>query len=332
MTDKYWDKPWSLVDGCTPCSPGCDHCWSAGMRHRFHHCLTRDGKVKHHLTNIYGRFNGSIETHPERLSIPLKRRQPTVYAIWNDFWHESVPDDFQYRALEIMSSHECRQHTFLILTKRPHIAASFFNSGHANDLLLDNVYHGLTVCNQQEADEKIPVFLQVTGKKFLSIEPMLGKMYIAKYIRHICGLCDKTIDRRECGPNFDCLTAMSPKRIDVVILGGETGPGARPMHPDWVRFVRGQCAAASVPFFFKSWGLWRPCADDHVDCKGHKSIAMCLSGKIVTDDDPYWKDKAFGGTDQGFWKAGSKRGGKRAVAGRLLDGQEYNDLPWRIGR
>jgi protein gp37 len=75
---RYWDLPWSLVDGCTPCSPGCDHCWSAGMAHRFY---------RQHLTTCDGKFNGHVAVRPERLDIPLKRRKPTVYAVWNDlFW------------------------------------------------------------------------------------------------------------------------------------------------------------------------------------------------------------------------------------------------------
>jgi protein gp37 len=253
---RYWDRPWSLVDGCTPCSPGCDHCWSASMAHRYRRGVYYpDGRVDMSITNYTdtnGRFDGRIKTNPDRLDIPLKRKKPTVYAVWNDLFHEAVPLDFIDHAFLKISY--AQQHTFLILTKRPGEMLSWAQSIEARSNYakhLDNVYFGLTVCNQQEADEKIPVFLRVPGKKFLSIEPMLGKMDITKYIRHICGLCDKPIDRRECGPNFDCLTAMSPKRIDAVILGGETGPRARPMHADWVRSVRNQCAAAGVPFFLK---------------------------------------------------------------------------------
>jgi len=232
--DQYWDRSLSWVDGCTPCSPGCDHCWSAAMAHRFY---------REHLTTTEGKFNGHVVTRPDRLEIPLKRKKPTVYAAWNDLWHESVPDDFQYRVLEIMSSHECERHTFLVLTKRPHVALAFYNEGYAKDLCLNNVYHGLTICNQQEADEKIPIFLQVPGKKFLSIEPMLAAIDLLNLPRPF---------------EFHQSPYGWPKwlwrKLDIVILGGETGPGARPMHPDWVRSVRDQCAAAGVPFFFKQWG------------------------------------------------------------------------------
>ena len=202
------------------------------------------------LTDDDGRFNGRIITHPERLSIPLKRRKPTVYACWNDLFHEAVPTQFIDDALEVMAA--CPRHTFLVLTKRAHLMEEKIygvTEEHGCRELgggdyLPNVWHGLTVCNQQEADEKIPIFLQVPGKKFLSIEPMLG----AINLEHICITTDNPIPE-DIVPWCD---------IDAVILGGETGPGARPMHPDWVRSVRDQCAAAGVPFFFKGWGAWIP--------------------------------------------------------------------------
>ena len=234
---RYWDKPWSLVDGCTPCSPGCDHCWSAAMMHRFHSFWVS----RNHLPLIAnGKFTGEIYTRPERLSIPLKRRKPTVYAVWNDLFHEAVPFQFQLDAWLAME--QSQQHTFLLLTKRPEQMAYFFKALYRQPLdrsgipVLDNLWPGITVCNQKEADEKIPVFLQVPGKKFLSIEPMLGAVDL-QY------------------PTFNGADSIeSLEGIDVVILGGETGPGARPMRPDWVRSVRDQCAVAGVPFFFKGWG------------------------------------------------------------------------------
>lgn len=251
---RYWDKPLSWVDGCTPCSPGCDHCWSAGMTHRFNKtgdCLTYrrpDGKIA---------FCGCIKTRPDRLDIPLKRRKPTVYAVWNDWVHEDVPFEFIAQVLDVACDARCEEHTILLLTKRPHrwddfkwwhsecwsgdtpFSVAYEALGH----LPDNVWFGLTVCNQAEADDKIPIFLQVPGKKFLSIEPMLSvidplplctKQCTAGFYRNI-GACD------EC----------TEGKIDAVILGGETGAGARPMHPDWVRSIRDQCQSAGVSFFLK---------------------------------------------------------------------------------
>jgi protein gp37 len=318
---RYWDKPWSLIDGCTPCSPGCEHCWAAAIKHRIGAKVTRhvfEAHIPSPFTNPDRKFNGKIKLHYDRLPIPLKRRKPTVYAVWNDLMHEDVPRKFIEQALTNMLA--CPQHTFLILTKRQERLSEISRLGHWP---YRNVFIGLTICNQQEADEKIPVFLQVPGKKFLSIEPMLSDINIKVAL-------EDGHPTKEQIDHPDALKAMhyiryGAPRIDAVILGGETGPGARPMHPEWVRSIRDQCASAGVPFFFKSWGAWKPCDDDHVECKGHKSTAMRLSGEIVTDEDPCWKDKVFGGTDQGFWKAGSR-------AGRLLDRRTHDDLPWRNGR
>jgi protein gp37 len=260
---RYWDLPWSLVSGCTPCSPGCDNCWSLAMEKRF------SPKVNEGDGCVYR--DTSIHAHPERLDIPLKRQKPTVFAVWNDFWHESVPDDFQYKAYDAM----VERHTFLILTKRPHIAADYYAEGKHDELLpRENIYHGLTVCNQQEAYEKLSYFRRIPGNKFLSLEPLLSD-----------------------------IPFLMLDGIDCVICGGETGPGARPMHPDWVRSVRDQCAAAGVPFFFKQWGEWIHCG--------------------VVEDETKFKCTEIDGTIM-------CRVGKKA-SGRRLDGQTHDDLPWFKG-
>jgi protein gp37 len=229
-TGRYWDKPWSLVDGCTPCSPGCSHCWSAGLTHRFGDAeLTYRDPSNEAARSRYRlpeapRFTGKIVTHPERLDIPLKRRKPTVYAVWNDIAHEDITWGFFGSVIGTIA--ECPQHTFLLLTKRAERLAGFMAGMCAEWRTLPNLYCGLTVCTQQEADKKIPIFLQVPGKKFISHEPAL-----------------ETIDY---GPQL--------KEICCLIAGGETGPGARPMNMAWVQSIRDQCKGADIPFFFKNWG------------------------------------------------------------------------------
>ncbi len=256
---RYWDRPWSLVDGCTPCSPGCERCWSAGLSHRFEYAPTFKTE------KFSPQFTGEIIVHTERLDMPLKRRKPTVYAVWNDLFHGDVPDSYRNNAYCVMN--ECRRHTFLILTKRPLVAVEYFKR--ADMFWLSNIWHGLTVCNQQEADEKIPIFLRVSGDKFLSIEPMLGEIDVSWALGKI--------------------PSTKLPNIDTVILGGETGPGARPMHPDWVRSIREQCRNAGIPFFFKSWGSWKGSCD----------------------------------------YVGGRRVPGSARIGRYLDGRTHDDLPWR---
>ncbi len=259
---------WSLIDGCTPCSPGCEHCWSASITHRFKHPKSDSHIHDGLLTNDSGKFTGVIQTHPGRLDIPLRTREPTVFAVWNDLFHEDVPDEFRDKAYAVMAL--CPQHTFLVLTKRADKMADYWNyenefinrRGKIQNIVdfkvvidnlqkrnflwpLLNVWHGLTVCNQPELDAKIGDFLRVPGKKWLSVEPMLGRI-----INPICNdKCDQGFGKNIIGPCCDC-----KNKVDLVVLGGETGPGARPMHPDWVRFVRDQCQEAGIPFFFKQWG------------------------------------------------------------------------------
>ena len=311
--EKYWDRALSWVDGCTPCSPGCEHCWSAGMAHRFIRCVGPINAERMRgepiLTDDNGRFNGRIITRPERLSIPLKRRKPTVYAVWNDLFHEEVPEIFISQALAVTAGNS--PHTFLILTKRPKHMADYFAGEDFTDLLR-NVYFGLTVCNQQEADAKIPVFFQVSGKKFLSIEPMLGEIDISDCLWEFNENYQPPRFLDE-GESYNVKPTVPSDKIDAVILGGETAPGARPMHPDWVRSVRDQCDAAGVPFFFKGWGEWLPVGE-----------MPTLEFKPIGENDALSRFHLWGDFDKNV----SMKIGRKA-AGRLLDGRTHNDLPWR---
>ncbi|MDZ4341328.1 MAG: DUF5131 family protein [Candidatus Binatia bacterium] len=271
---RYWDLPWSLISSCSRCSEGCRNCWALAMEKRFHKGI-----------------EGKIITHPERLSIPLKRKKPTVYAVWNDWCHEAVPFSLQHDILRTARS--CERHTFLLLTKRVNVLKKtheeestwswpFWN--------LPNVFYGLTVCNQQEMEDKSNDFFNVPGNKFMSLEPLLSKVIIPPWV-------------------------IEKNLLSCVICGGETGPGARPTHPDWVRSVRDQCAAAEVPFFFKQWGEWVP---------GSLIAVARDTGNLqpILDASPprVWIHQ---------WPDGltSVRVGKKA-AGRLLDGRTHNELPW----
>lgn len=207
---RYWDLPWSLVSSCTRCSPGCENCWSLAMEKRFH-----KGE------------EGKVVVHPERLEIPLKRKKPTVFAVWNDLFHDDVPRCFQERAFCVMG--DITQHTFLVLTKRPEIMKDFviwFSDIYQYEK--SSIWLGTTIENQEQADKRIPILLQIpAAKRFVSIEPMLS-----------------------------AISKPYLKNIDWVVLGGETGPHARPCEPGWIRGVRDQCREAGVPFFFKRHSDW----------------------------------------------------------------------------
>jgi protein gp37 len=348
---RYWDLPLSLVDGCTPCSPGCDHCWSAGIAHHYRRTPKHDGlKTVPLLTDDRGRFNGEVFTKAERLSIPMKRRKSTVYSLWNDLYHEEVPDDFRDQAYAVTAFSPW--HSFLVLTKRPEGMRRYWksifltknvddakcklmgampdqgrsvdayigeeDSGYFEGGHLMNVYHGLTVCNQQEADEKIPVFLQVPGKKFLSIEPMLGPIDLTPP------------ERRGTNCNLDEWL----EELDLIIAGAETGAGARPLHPEWVRAIRDRCENRTdmgrpwaLPFFFKGWGEWIAPTDLNEDFSNCEP-----KGASFGPDRIKWlaPDGSARNIGEGLKRDGDQivvRVGKKE-SGRLLDGREHNELPW----
>lgn len=299
---KYWDKALSLVEGCKPVSPGCDNCWLAAIDYRFNKGFSSKG-----------RFNGDIFLHSERLSIPLKTKKPTVYAVWSDLFHPDVPFNFFMDAFDIMA--RCEQHTFLVLTKRPEIMLRHFNTarhGAPGGELREfpHIYWGVTAENQEQADKRIPILLQIpAAKRFVSIEPMLGPIkFKSKWSKGACPEGCETVMQMSCN-RADQPCSERDNGLDAVILGGESGRGARPMHLDWARGVRDDCAAAGTNFFFKQHGEWGEYGMVAESCQGRT-----VKSQMVT----------HGLSNILMLKVGLKK------AGRLLDGREHNELPWRI--
>jgi len=172
-----------------------------------------------------------------------------------DLFHEAVPGTFIHRVWMQMAL--CRDHTFIVLTKRPDRMAELvpmLNSyEHGTP---QNIWLGVTAENQQRADERIPLLLQCPAVvRFVSVEPMLGPINF-----HVPSVPDGS------GAGRNSLVVDDPytkeRHLDWVIVGGETGPGARVMDPDWARQVRDQCKAAGVPFFFKQMSNKAPIPDD----------------------------------------------------------------------
>lgn len=284
MSGKYWDKAWSLVENCTRVSEACDNCWLLAMNHRFH----REGPV----TPRY-----------DRLDTPLKVKKPTIWAVWSDLFHEDVLDEFILAALMAIGRTRGKGHIFLILTKRPERALAVVNKIIETGITIhegctgrlpSSVYLGVTAENQEQADKRIPILLQIpAAHRFVSIEPMLSAINIDQYLR--CPVCGYT--PYDVGLHMDHRLCKGPgPGLSWVVLGGETGHGARPVHPDWVRSVRDQCQAAGVPFWFKGWGTYEP------------DRTMGYGKGVVLED----------GTKM-------MRGN-----GRLLDGREWNEVPWGI--
>jgi protein gp37 len=250
----------------------------------------------------------------DRLDLPSRTRKPTAWAIWSDLFHEAVPQYQQHEAWRVMR--DCPQHRFLVLTKRPATMLKVLSgrcATHGMDLSqpLPNVWLGVTVCNQAEADEKIPLLLQIPAAvRFLSVEPMLGPVELregewAEACSRLGWLHDSVA--------FNRAPDHRDRGLDWVIAGGETGPGARPVHPWWIRSLRNQCRAADVPFFFKQWGEWREVYPD--EPFGPPRYHVDIDGRVMDDLDGGFDDP------QVIHRLGRKR------AGRTLDGRTWDELP-----
>lgn len=222
---EWTDATWNPVAGCTVISPGCANCYAMRMAAR----LDAMGMPKYRaLTRRSGKravWVGKIVTDASSLKAPLTWKKPRMVFVnsMSDLFHEKVPADFIRQVWTVME--KVPRHTFQILTKRPERMAEL-----TRDLpLLENVWLGTSV----ESSEYIPRIDALrtarAAVRFISFEPLLGSV--------------KRVNLRN---------------IDWIIVGGESGPKARPMQPEWARELRDQCASQRVAFFFKQWGGARP--------------------------------------------------------------------------
>jgi len=208
---------------------------------------------------------------------------------------------------------------WLLLTKRPQniqgMMRPYFPGGYiaeAAELNQEgprpNVWLGVSVENQATADERIPELLKIPAAvRFLSCEPLLGPVSLSPYVNAAGGVT--------ASHGIDC---------DWVIAGGESGPNARPCHPDWVRSLRDQCQAAGVPFFFKQWGELVPYEDDAQPPFKTSQHGDFIDAHMLPDLDTIEAGKGPWALDDGFNLY--KRVGKK-TAGRMLDGREWSEFP-----
>jgi protein gp37 len=234
---EWAERTYNPVTGCTKTSPGCANCYAERMSRRL------AGRCGYPKDNPF-----AVTPHPNRLDEPRHWKKPSLIFVCSmgDLFHDDVPAEFVTDVFQVMS--DCSQHTFMLLTKRPeNILEKVY--GHVGLLgggdYLQNVWYGVTAENQAAADARIPLLLDVPAeKRFVSCEPLLGPLNLT-YTARVTGTAQSAT-----------ITAIEPLRggLDLVIVGGETGPGARPMDLAWARNIKMQCAAAGVPFFFKRVG------------------------------------------------------------------------------
>jgi protein gp37 len=327
---EWTEQTWNPIVGCSIVSPGCINCYAMKEAYRFgfnpqlerYHGLTK-------MVNGNAVWTGKLAIAPDTTLLgPLKRKKPTTYFVnsMGDLFHEDCPDEWIDRVFAVMAL--CPHHTFQVLTKRAarmrdYVVAMNAELSQAERLVnalgvprtclvavdwpLPNVWLGVSAERQQEADERIPLLLQTPAAvRFISAEPLLGEINLqrALYVG------------REGGWEYE---GSKRQMLDWVIVGGESGPGARPMHPAWARWLRDQCLAACVPFFFKQWGAWAPSTPDQA--KGNPR-----SGWRTIKAHPH-----VARAEELYPEAGAEfveHFGKKA-AGRLLDGVEHNGFPNR---
>lgn len=332
---EWTDATWNPIRGCSRVSEGCRHCYAEGQAARII-AMDRgrgvpEGQGSYDgLLAKAGQWNGKIKVVDEALEQPLRWQKPRMIFVnsMSDLFHENVSDKVIDRIFAVMAL--ATQHTFQVLTKRPERMKAYLSTpnregivkGAAWELLghmpkrsnagmkpafpLPNVWMGVSVEDQTAADERIPLLLQTPAAvRWISAEPLLGAVDLSDWL--------------EVG-SLESELGLSNPGIDWVVVGGESGHKARPMHPSWARWLRGQCAAAGVPFLFKQWGEWAP--GENVA----RRSGVVPAARLINDAWQFGADNLAGEGGHIDDEPDLYRIGKRA-AGRLLDGIQHDGYP-----
>ncbi|RIT69238.1 DUF5131 family protein [Mycobacteroides abscessus] len=312
---EWTDATWNPVTGCDKVSPGCDHCYAETFAERWR------GTPGHYFETGF-----DVQLRPDKLALPLRWTKPRKVFVnsMSDLFHDKVPDEYIARVFAVMAL--APQHTFQLLTKRHGRMRALLRDGEFQQQVYDawgqlempkgrpsmedwpwsgwplpNVWLGVSAEDQKRADLRIPALLDTPAAvRFVSAEPLLGPINL----------------------HTDPIEASSPfwgSQLDWVIVGGESGPGARPMHPDWARSMRDQCVAAGVPFLFKQWGEWSP--EDGLNWSEGNGRRLHYARNYLRPDGTC---AVLG--DDGRPGVCMERVGKKR-AGRELDGRTWDQYP-----
>lgn len=212
---EWTDATWNPVRGCTKISPGCTHCYAETFAERFR------GVPGHPYEQGF-----DLRLVPGKLAEPLRWAKPSMIFVnsMSDLFHDSVPSEYISAVGNVMQTADW--HTYQVLTKRAERLECLLRTTLRPQGLLSHIWWGVSVEDRKHGLPRIDHLRNAPASvRFLSVEPLL-----------------------------EDLGTINLEGIHWVIVGGESGHGARPLHPDWVRSIRDQCASARVPFFFKQWG------------------------------------------------------------------------------
>ena len=327
---EWCDHTFNPWEGCQKVGPGCDHCYAE----------TRNARFAGGTAINWGPGAPRRRTSASNWALPIRwnaqatafmaqhgRRQRVFCASLADVFDNAVAPQWRADLFALIAS--TPNLDWLLLTKRiGNVQGMLAELAHGNDpelslldmMPLPNVWIGATIVNQEEADRDIPKLLAVPARvRFLSMEPLLGPVTLREVHSDMCEIDALTGDHGVLRP----LRGRSEAKVHWIIVGGESGPGARPMHPDWARSLRDQCKAAGVPFLFKQWGEWAQAAELPVHPE-----ATRLPGNLcrVTRDGVTADHYVAISTDGGRKRYELRHVGKKS-AGRLLDGREWNGAP-----
>jgi protein gp37 len=362
---EWTEATWNPIRGCSRVSEGCRNCYAEAVAARFSGPgQPYEGLAK--MTSHGPRWTGQVRVVKEHLFDPLQWRSPRRVFVnsMSDLFHEKLAGLHMDQVFAVMAM--APQHTFQVLTKRPERMRQYVNDQDASRRLgsalrslalvwpkrclaaaayaiesiewpLPNVWLGVSVEDQAAADERIPLLLRTPAAvRFLSCEPLLGPI----------DFHSMTTDPPNSGfaltDGLGCFDGEPPAGIDWVIVGGESGPHARPMHPDWARQIRDQCVAVGVPFFFKQWGEWVVPFDSAET--GERACVVCgCTEEYACPGGCYWascdrEDNAdmedrcsqcVGKPLPAYRAVKFHRVGKKA-AGRELDGRTWDEYPRKV--
>jgi len=286
----WTDHTWNWSHGC----PGCPDSLELGCKN----CYMRIWAKRAGIKNSYEVTKSSKDT----FNMPLKSRRKVpgdmIFTLsLGDFFHP-LNDPYRPEVWDIMR--RTPDYTYQVLTKFPENIVDRLPADWSNGW--SNVWLGVTAENQEMANKRIPILLSIPAAiRFVSIEPMLGPV-------------DLTFNLQFEHPDNEGYGVEIIKGLDWVIVGGESGSHARPMHPDWIRQIRDQCQASGTPFFFKQWGAWITSYDSGFRSE-EKSQYNRTIGECWVKNDYRFND------GQVMVRVGAK------TAGDILDNKQYHEFP-----